>query len=91
VEADFKRATITKMPISRFLDFLVSAYNPAAADLPLGFDAPAHIRDFHVALHGRRRMTVGQHCYGCTAGSGIQLRWSDGAWAGCVLAAGESA
>lgn len=39
-------------------------------DLPLGFDTPAHIRDFHAALHGRRRITVGQHCYGCTAGSG---------------------
>ena len=39
-------------------------------DLPLGFDTPAHIRDFHAVLHGRRRITVGQHCYGCTAGSG---------------------
>jgi hypothetical protein len=39
-------------------------------DLPLGFDAPAHIRDFQAAMHGSRRITVGQHCYGCTAGGG---------------------
>lgn len=122
IEADFKRElarrhgivfnslyTITNMPISRFLDFLlrsgnydrymeklINAYNPAAAegvmcrytlsvgwdgalydcdfnqmlDLPLGYGAPAHIRDFNSALLDRRRITVGQHCYGCTAGSG---------------------
>jgi len=122
VEVDFKRElaarhgivfhslyTITNMPISRFLDFLlrsgnyerymeklVNAYNPVAAagvmcrytlsvgwdgtlydcdfnqmlDLPLGFEAPPHIRDFRTMVHGRRRITVGQHCYGCTAGSG---------------------
>jgi radical SAM/Cys-rich protein len=121
VEADFKRElarrygiifnslyTITNMPISRFLDFLLRsgnyerymeklarAYNPAAAagvmcrytlsvgwdgtlydcdfnqmlDLPVGYGMPAHIRDFDAALL-RRRITVGQHCYGCTAGSG---------------------
>jgi radical SAM/Cys-rich protein len=101
--------TIANMPISRFLDFLlrsgnydrymeklVSAYNPAAArgvmcrsmisvgwdgtlydcdfnqmlDLPVGFGAPAHIRDFNAALLEGRRITVGQHCYGCTAGGG---------------------
>jgi radical SAM/Cys-rich protein len=39
-------------------------------DLPLGFDTPAHIRDFRDVRHGHRRITVGQHCYGCTAGSG---------------------
>jgi radical SAM/Cys-rich protein len=122
IEADFKRElarrhgivfnslyTITNMPISRFLDFLlrsgnydrymeklISAYNPAAArgvmcrytlsvgwdgtlydcdfnqmlDLGVGFGAPAHIRDFDAALLDGRRITVGQHCYGCTAGSG---------------------
>jgi radical SAM/Cys-rich protein len=122
IEADFRRElsrrhaivfnslyTITNMPISRFLDFLlrsgnyerymdklISAYNPVAAagvmcrytisvgwdgilydcdfnqmlDLPVGFGAPAHIRDFNAALLGGRRITVGQHCYGCTAGSG---------------------
>jgi radical SAM/Cys-rich protein len=122
IEADFKRElarrhgivfnslyTITNMPISRFLDFLlrtgnfnrymeklINAYNPRAAegvmcrytlsigwdgtlydcdfnqmlDLPVGFGAPRHIRDFHTAPLNRRRITVGQHCYGCTAGSG---------------------
>ena len=122
IEADFKRElarrhgivfnslyTITNMPISRFLDFLlrsgnydrymdklITAYNPGAAegvmcrytlsvgwdgalydcdfnqmlDLPIGYDAPAHIRDFNTALLDRRRIIVGQHCYGCTAGSG---------------------
>ena len=39
-------------------------------DLPVGFGAPAHIRDFNTALLDGRRITVGQHCYGCTAGSG---------------------
>ena len=39
-------------------------------DLPLGFDTPGHIRDFDAVVHGGRRITVGQHCYGCTAGSG---------------------
>jgi radical SAM/Cys-rich protein len=39
-------------------------------NLPLGFDTPTHIRDFDTVVHGRRRITVGQHCYGCTAGSG---------------------
>ena len=38
-------------------------------DLPVAYGAPAHIRDFDPALL-RRRITVGQHCYGCTAGSG---------------------
>lgn len=122
IEADFKRElarrhgivfnslyTITNMPISRFLDFLlrsgnydrymeklINAYNPVAAegvmcrytlsigwdgtlydcdfnqmlDLALGFAAPVHIRDFNTALLDRRRISVGQHCYGCTAGSG---------------------
>ena len=101
--------TITNMPVSRFLEFLVesgnyagymerlaNAFNPAAAagvmcrstlsvswdgglydcdfnqmlDLPLGYGAPAHIRDFDpVRLHHRRIVTR-NHCYGCTAGSG---------------------
>ncbi|MBZ5592595.1 MAG: arsenosugar biosynthesis radical SAM protein ArsS [Acidobacteriia bacterium] len=39
-------------------------------DLPVGYGAPAHVGDFHAAQLGRRRITVGQHCYGCTAGSG---------------------
>ena len=101
--------TITNMPINRFLEFLlrsgnydrymerlVSAYNPSAAagvmcrytlsvgwdgtlydcdfnqmlDLPLGHGAPKHIRDFSLDLMDRRRILTGQHCFGCTAGSG---------------------
>jgi radical SAM/Cys-rich protein len=101
--------TITNMPISRFLDFLlatgnyegymerlVNAFNPAAAasvmcrytisigwdgalfdcdfnqmlDLPTGFGAPQHIRDFDVTKLQSRRIFTANHCYGCTAGSG---------------------
>ncbi len=122
VEADFKRElrdrhgvvfnslyTITNMPISRFLEFLlrsgnydrymqklIEAYNPAAAagvmcrntlsvgwdgtlydcdfnqmlELPAGFGAPTHIRDFAEGGLARRRIVAGQHCFGCTAGAG---------------------
>jgi len=122
IETDFRRElarrhgisfnslyTITNMPVSRFLEFLlrsgnyerymnklVNAYNPVAAagvmcrytlsigwegtlydcdfnqmlGLPLGFGAPAHIRDFNPELLDYRHITVGQHCYGCTAASG---------------------
>jgi radical SAM/Cys-rich protein len=38
--------------------------------LPLGFDAPQHLRDFHPALLFERRIATRNHCYGCTAGSG---------------------
>jgi radical SAM/Cys-rich protein len=101
--------TITNMPISRFLEFLlatgnyegymerlVNAFNPAAAagvmcrytisigwegtlydcdfnqmlELPIGFGAPRHIRDFDPARLDTRRIVTGNHCYGCTAGSG---------------------
>jgi radical SAM/Cys-rich protein len=101
--------TITNMPISRFLEFLVesgnyddymerlaNAFNPAAAsgvmcrslisigwdgtlydcdfnqmlDLPVGHRAPRHIRDFDFALLASRQIVTGNHCYGCTAGSG---------------------
>jgi hypothetical protein len=31
---------------------------------------PRHIRDFDLALLAKRRIVTGQHCYGCTAGSG---------------------
>lgn len=101
--------TITNMPISRFLEFLIesgnyegymerlaNAFNPAAAagvmcrytisvgwngtlydcdfnqmlDLPVNHGAPSHIRDFDpVQLH-QRQIVTGNHCYGCTAGSG---------------------
>ena len=122
VEAQFRRElqrahgitfnhlyTITNMPISRFLEFLVdsgnyegymerlaNAFNPASAagvmcrytlsvgwdgtlydcdfnqmlDLPVDHGAPRHIRDFDPALLHRRRIVTGNHCYGCTAGSG---------------------
>ena len=101
--------TITNMPISRFLDFLlatdnyegymqrlVNAFNPAAAagvmcrtmlsvgwdgtlydcdfnqmlELPTGYGAQQHIRDFDAAALARRRIVSGNHCYGCTAGAG---------------------
>ena len=39
-------------------------------EMPVGFGAPAHIRHFSANHLGGRRITVGQHCYGCTAGSG---------------------
>lgn len=122
IESDFKRElarrygvifnslyTITNMPISRFLDFLlrsgnydrymdklIHAYNPEAAkgvmcrytlsvgwdgtlydcdfnqmlEMPVAFGAPRHVRDFNTGLLRRRQITVGQHCYGCTAGGG---------------------
>jgi radical SAM/Cys-rich protein len=101
--------TITNMPISRFLHFLIesgnyetymdrlaNAFNPAAAagvmcrytisvgwdgtlydcdfnqmlDLPVNPGAPTHIRDFNPAGLHHRRIVTGNHCYGCTAGSG---------------------
>jgi radical SAM/Cys-rich protein len=122
VEAQFRRElqrthgvtfnhlyTITNMPISRFLEFLVesgnyegymerlaNAFNPAAAagvmcrytlsvgwdgtlydcdfnqmlDLPVNHGTPGHIRDFDPARLHRRRIVTGNHCYGCTAGTG---------------------
>jgi radical SAM/Cys-rich protein len=101
--------TITNMPISRFLEFLlqtenyagymerlVNAFNPTAAagvmcrytlsvgwdgtlydcdfnqmlEMPIGFGAPRHIRDFDPAALNRRRIETANHCYGCTAGAG---------------------
>ena len=101
--------TITNMPISRFLEFLVesgnydgymerlaNAFNPAAAagvmcrytlsvawdgtlydcdfnqmlNLPLDQHAPRHIRDFNPLALNDRSIVTGNHCYGCTAGSG---------------------
>lgn len=100
---------IANMPISRFLEFLlttgnyeeymqrlVQAFNPAAAervmcrytlsvgwdgtlydcdfnqmlDLPVAYGAPRHIRDFDPEALNARRIVTGNHCYGCTAGSG---------------------
>jgi radical SAM/Cys-rich protein len=101
--------TITNMPISRFLEFLLAtrnyegymerlanAFNPVAAagvmcrytlsvgwdgtlydcdfnqmlDLPTGFGAPRHVRDFDAGALHRRRIVTGNHCYGCAAGAG---------------------
>jgi radical SAM/Cys-rich protein len=101
--------TITNMPISRFLDYLIdsnnydsymqkliNAFNPAAAlnvmcrnTLSVGWDgflydcdfnqmleltvdhgAPKHLKDFNLDTIENRRIVTGQHCFGCTAGSG---------------------
>jgi radical SAM/Cys-rich protein len=40
-----------------------------ALKLPVGNGRPRTIRDFDAGLHGRRIVT-GNHCFGCTAGSG---------------------
>ena len=99
---------ITNMPISRYLDYLlttgnyesymeklVSAYNPAAAarvmcrnTISIGWDGYIYDCDFNQMLELKvscssrhitafnskeliaREIIVGQHCYGCTAGSG---------------------
>jgi len=128
IEAQFKRElerkhgvvfnrlyTITNMPISRFLEFLlatgnyegymqrlVNAFNPVAAagvmcrtmlsvgwdgtlydcdfnqmlELTTGSGSPQHIRDFDAAALARRRIVTGNHCYGCTAGSGSSCQGS---------------
>ena len=122
LEADWKRQlkrryaiefnnlyTITNMPISRFLDFLlrsgnleaymerlVNAFNPAAVDglmcrttLSVGWDGRLYDCDFNQMLDlgtvpqspqtifeattanlVGRAISIGQHCYGCTAGAG---------------------
>lgn len=100
--------TITNMPISRYLDYLlttgnfdqymqklVDAYNPVAAQnvmcrntLSVGWDGYLYDCDFNQMLELKvncqhrdidrfnmadllnREIVVGQHCYGCTAGSG---------------------
>jgi len=101
--------TITNMPISRFLDYLVvsgnfttymeklvQAFNPAAASevmcrstISVGWDgrlydcdfnqmlemgvtdeAVGHISVFDYDSMANRKIAVGQHCYGCTAGLG---------------------
>ncbi len=100
--------TITNMPISRYLDYLlttgnyetymerlVNAYNPVAAanvmcrnTISIGWDGylydcdfnqmlelkvdctSNHISQFNIETLNHRKIIVGQHCYGCTAGSG---------------------
>lgn len=39
-------------------------------DLPPHQELPDNIRDFDSRRFARRKITVGQHCYGCTAGDG---------------------
>ncbi len=39
-------------------------------DLGLSAGLPRHIRDFDAEALAGRRIVTGQHCYGCTAGSG---------------------
>jgi len=122
LEADWKRElkrrhgltfnrlyTITNMPISRFLQFLLdsgnltaymerltAAFNPAAVDglmcrttLSVGWDGRLYDCDFNQMLDlgtaveapqtifdatpealAARRIVVGPHCFGCTAGAG---------------------
>lgn len=122
LEADWKRTlaarfgvsfnrlyTITNMPISRYLQFLiesgnfdaymerlVTTFNPAAVDglmcrytlsvgwdgrlydcdfnqmidLPTSAEAPQTILDAEAAALAGRRIVVGPHCFGCTAGAG---------------------
>jgi radical SAM/Cys-rich protein len=122
LEADWKRElsrrhgivfnrlyTITNMPISRYLQFLidsgnlqaymdrlVTAFNPAAidglmcrytlsvgwdgrlydcdfnqmVDLTTAADTPQTIFDADPELLANRRIVVGAHCFGCTAGAG---------------------
>jgi len=99
---------ITNLPISRYLDYLLStgnyesymeklvnAYNPIAAEnvmcrntISIGWDGylydcdfnqmlelkvnsnSKHISDFNITALNKREIIIGQHCYGCTAGSG---------------------
>jgi radical SAM/Cys-rich protein len=122
LEADWKRTlqrrfdvtfnalyTITNLPISRFLEYLVdsgnleeymtrlvNSFNPQAAagvmcrdtlsvgwdgqlfdcdfnqmlDLPVHTNAPQSIQRFDAAALAARPIAIGEHCYGCTAGSG---------------------
>lgn len=100
--------TITNMPISRYLDYLLEsgnyedymirlteAYNPAAAanvmcrnTISVGWNgflydcdfnqmlglkvnaSSTHISDFNSDELNGRKIVIGQHCFGCTAGSG---------------------
>ncbi len=44
--------------------------------LPLERRVPQHISSFNEEMLKSRRITVGQHCYGCTAGSGSSCHGS---------------
>ncbi len=39
-------------------------------ELGVNAEAPQHINDFDLERLGSRRIVMGRHCYGCTAGSG---------------------
>ena len=101
--------TITNLPISRFLDYLIqsgnylgymnklmSAFNPIAAqnvmcrnmvsigwegsvydcdfnqmlEISLDNSLSKHIKDFNIKALEGRKIVVGNHCFGCTAGAG---------------------
>lgn len=42
--------------------------------LPVNHGAPDHIQSFNIEDLGRRRIVTGDHCFGCTAGSGSSCR-----------------
>ncbi len=106
--------TITNLPISRFLDFLlkegkyekymnklIESFNPVAAEevmcrntISVGWDGKLFDCDFNQMLElgvasksqniltfdneelKNRNIILGQHCYGCTAGSGSSCQGS---------------
>ncbi len=41
-----------------------------ALNIPTAIEAPTHIRDFNPKSLAKRRINTGEHCFGCTAGSG---------------------
>jgi radical SAM/Cys-rich protein len=41
-----------------------------ALGYPVNHGAPAHVQRFQPATHDLRRIVTGEHCFGCTAGSG---------------------
>lgn len=106
--------TITNLPISRFLDYLLAAgryeeymlklheaYNPATLNgvmctntLSVDWEGNLYdcdfnqmlrlkvassignIRDFNLNELSKRKVAVGNHCYGCTAGAGSSCQGS---------------
>jgi radical SAM/Cys-rich protein len=51
-----------------------------ALGLPVVEEVPENIKDFNVDIHRSRKVRTGNHCYGCTAGSGSSC---GGALASC--------
>jgi len=41
-----------------------------ALGYPVNHGVPNHIKSFHLGTHAMRRIVTGEHCFGCTAGSG---------------------